>query len=174
MRLHRRSAGVLLALLAVTAACSDSEGETAALPTSTPGAKTGAGGAGEGLVVVPGEETVEATVSRIRQAIEAGGAKILAVVDHAAAAAEVGLDLHPTTLVIFGNPAAGTPLMQAAPTVAIDLPLKILVWQDDRGTVQVGYNDPSDLADRHGIAGQDERLASLAVMLRKLATGANG
>ena len=93
------------------------------------------------------------------------------MVDHAAAGAKAGLDLPPTTLLIFGDPVAGTLLMQAARTATIDLPLKILVWQDDAGRVQVAYTDPADLADRHGITGQDERLDAIAATLHKLATG---
>ena len=75
---------------------------------------------------------------------------ILARIDHAAAAANVGMALRPTEVLIFGNPLAGTPLMQAAQTIGIDLPLKALVWQDDAGKTWLAYNDPTWLARRHG------------------------
>jgi uncharacterized protein (DUF302 family) len=81
------------------------------------------------------------------------GITILARIDHAAAAAKVGLSLRPTEVLIFGNPKAGTPLMEIAQTVAIDLPLKALVYQDELGKTWIAYNDPAWIAKRHGIAG---------------------
>jgi uncharacterized protein (DUF302 family) len=84
------------------------------------------------------------------------GISIMACIDHAAAAAAIDMELRPTAVLIFGNPRAGTPLMQAPQTVGIDLPLKPLVWQDEGGTTRLGYNDPRWLAQHHGVdAGLD-------------------
>jgi uncharacterized protein (DUF302 family) len=88
----------------------------------------------------------------------------MARIDHAAAAAEVGMELAPTEVVIFGNPRAGTPLMQAAPTMVIDLPLKALVWQDGAGKTWLAYNDPAWLAARHGVPGSPAVAAMTAVV----------
>jgi uncharacterized protein (DUF302 family) len=89
-------------------------------------------------------------MDRLAAAVTARGMTILARIDHAAAAAEVGLALRPTQVLIFGNPRAGTPLMQAAPTIGIDLPLKALIWQDEAGRTWLSYNEPKWLAHRHG------------------------
>jgi uncharacterized protein (DUF302 family) len=87
------------------------------------------------------------------QVLKTKGVTVFARVDHAAGAAGIGLVLRPTTLVVFGNPAAGTPLMQAAQTAGIDLPLKALVWLDDAGAVHLSYNDPAWIATRHRVGG---------------------
>ncbi|HTW74620.1 MAG TPA: DUF302 domain-containing protein [Steroidobacteraceae bacterium] len=101
------------------------------------------------------------TVARLRTEIESKGATVFAVVDHAGEAARVGLTMPPTQLLIFGSPKAGTPLMLAAPSLAIDLPLKILVWEDAAGSVWMACNTADYLAERHGLArGQ---VAALAV-----------
>ena len=123
-----------------------------------------------GLVTVTVEEDFEATVDRIESDIETAGLTLLATVDHAANAASVDRELPPTTLFVFGNPDVGTPLMRAARSVAIDLPQKLLV-RADGSTVRVSYNDPTYLADRHGIDGQDDRLEAVDDLLRRLATG---
>jgi uncharacterized protein (DUF302 family) len=81
--------------------------------------------------------------------LEAKGVKVFAVIDHSGEAAKAGLAMPPTKLVIFGNPKAGTPLMLVAPSIAIDLPLKILVAQDTAGNVSVSYNSPANLQQRH-------------------------
>lgn len=128
-------------------------------------------GPGDGLVTVSSDVSVPTTVQRITEDIEAAGLAVVAVVDHAAAAEEAGLELRPTTVIIFGNAEVGTPLIQAAQTTAIDLPQKLLVWQDVDGAVNVTYNDPAYLAERHGITGQDERLANIEQALRRLALG---
>lgn len=116
----------------------------------------------------PGE-----TMDRLVAAVTARGMAVLARIDHAAAAAEVGLELRPTEVLIFGNPRAGTPLMQAAPTVAIDLPLKALVWQDGDGRTWLACNDPAWLAKRHGAqVGADQVLAGMAAALAAVAEAA--
>lgn len=127
-----------------------------------------------GLVTTESDEPFDATVERITTAIEENDAlTLVATVDHAANAASVGLDLPPTTLLLFGNPNLGTPLMQASRSVAIDLPQKMLVWEEE-GTVFVTYNDPQYLAARHGIEDREEILDTIAGALETLATGERG
>lgn len=120
--------------------------------------------AAEGLVVVDSPYAVEATADRLVRALEDKGMKIVARVNHAEAAAGAGLELAPTELVIFGNPKVGTPLMQCAQTVAIDLPQKALIWQDDAG-VHLAYNDPAYLAGRHNLRDCDEVLDKISEAL---------
>jgi uncharacterized protein (DUF302 family) len=109
------------------------------------------GTAGEaGIVTKPSPRSVPDTVARLSALVAAKGMKLFAVIDQAAEAREAGLDLRDTTLVIFGSPAAGTPVMVASPLAAVDLPLKVLVW-DDSGRVNVSYNAPAWLAARHGL-----------------------
>jgi uncharacterized protein (DUF302 family) len=115
--------------------------------------------------------SVPETVARLSAAIEGAGAGIAAVVDHADAAADADLDLAPTTVVIFGNPKLGTPLMQDNPTIGIDLPLRILVWQDGDATM-VGYVEPAALAARHEIAADNPSLVMIEGALRKLTDAA--
>lgn len=124
----------------------------------------------DGLVTVESDCDFEATVDRVRCDVEASPLTLVTTVDHAANAASAGLELSPTTLFVFGNPEAGTPLMQAERSVAIDLPQKLLVWADE-GEVYVTYNDPTYLAERHDIEGQEERLEGISTALRRLATG---
>jgi uncharacterized protein (DUF302 family) len=100
------------------------------------------------------------TVARLITGVESKGAKVFAVIDHAGEAARVGLTMPPTKLLIFGSPNAGTPLMLAAPSLAIDLPLKVLVWQHSDGSVELAYNTAEYLAGRHGLpSGQGAALA---------------
>jgi uncharacterized protein (DUF302 family) len=95
--------------------------------------------------------SVDASFARLEAAVAQRGLTVFARVDFAADAAAVGLVLRPTRLLVFGNPRAGTPLIVAAPTVALDLPLRVLVWEADDGTVWVGYNTPEYLAERYGV-----------------------
>jgi uncharacterized protein (DUF302 family) len=104
----------------------------------------------EGLVDLPSHHSVDETLARLQGILRARGIKLFDVVDHSGEAANAGLKMPPTRLVIFGNPKAGTPVMLAAPTTAIDLPLKILVWEDQGGKVWVSYNSPDYLQQRHG------------------------
>jgi uncharacterized protein (DUF302 family) len=94
--------------------------------------------------------SVAATVDRLTDAIGGAGAKLFVVIDHSGEAEGVGLSLRDTKLLIFGNPVGGTPVMQAAPLAALDLPLKLLVWVDDAGSVWMSYLSAEWLADRHG------------------------
>jgi uncharacterized protein (DUF302 family) len=119
----------------------------------------------EGLVDLPSHHTVDETVARLQGILQARGIKLFDVVDHSGEAATVGLEMPPTRLVIFGNPSAGTPVMLAAPTAAIDLPLKILVREDKEGKVWVSYNSPDYLQRRHGFP-QDlvQNIAAVAAL----------
>jgi uncharacterized protein (DUF302 family) len=128
----------------------------------------------EGLVVRASSHDPVETMRRLIEAVTARGLTVLAHVDHAAAAAKAGLALRPTDLLIFGNPKGGTPLMQAVQTMGIDLPLKALVWQDAEGKTWLGHNDPAWLARRHGVQGQDERLAAMDAALDALVASVTG
>ena len=107
-------------------------------------------GTHEGIIDKPSRHSADDTVDRLKAMLQSKGVTIFAVVDHSGEAAKVGLSLPPTKLLIFGNAKAGTPLMAAAPSAALDLPLKILVWQDGEGKVWLSYNSPQYLRDRHG------------------------
>ncbi len=102
-----------------------------------------------GLVHLSSRYTVEETMQRLEALLSERGITIFARIDHSGEAAKVGLTMRPTKLLIFGSPKGGTPLMQAAPSLAIDLPLKALFWQDADGKVWLSYNDPSYLQRRH-------------------------
>lgn len=124
----------------------------------------------EGLVVTVSSYDAATTYQRLVDAVEAiAPLRIIAEVDHAANAERVGLELRPTKLLIFGNPTLGTPLMQARQTVGIDLPQKMLVWEDAHGQTYLAYNDPYYLAERHGIPEDQTQLATVAGALKGLA-----
>jgi uncharacterized protein (DUF302 family) len=112
-----------------------------------------------GIVTKDSPHSLDATVSKLTELVMDRGMKIFAVIDQSAEARNAGLDLRPTTLVLFGNPAAGTPVMEAAPLAALDLPLKVLIWADEDGTY-VSYVAPRTLADRYSL--EDGLLANLA------------
>jgi uncharacterized protein (DUF302 family) len=130
--------------------------------------------AADGLYTIRSQHGPGETMSRLQAEVEAKGLTVFARVDHAAGAAAVGLSLRPTELLMFGNAKGGTPLMQAVQTIGIDLPLKMLVWQDASGDTWLSYNDPSWLAKRHGLtqeAGATVRaLAAALEALAKTAT----
>jgi len=104
-----------------------------------------------GLVSIQSQHSVDETVNRLTQMLEAKTVRIFAVIDHSGEAEKIGLHMSNTKLIIFGNPKAGTPLMLAAPLIAIDLPLKILVWEDADARVWITYNDPDFLSHRHDL-----------------------
>lgn len=104
-----------------------------------------------GIIDRPSNHSVEQTVGRLKDILQSKGVTLFALVDHSGEAEKVGLKMRPTKLLIFGNPRAGTPLMLAAPSVAIDLPLKILVWEDGKGKAWISYNSPEYLGERHGL-----------------------
>ncbi|MBV9287618.1 MAG: DUF302 domain-containing protein [Hyphomicrobiales bacterium] len=104
-----------------------------------------------GLVTIRSPHRAQETMLRLEAAVKSKGMTVFAHIDHAAAAAEAGLALRATDLLIFGSPKGGTPLMEAAQTIGIDLPLKALVWEDGEGTTWISYNDPAWLARRHDL-----------------------
>ena len=114
-----------------------------------------------GIVVLRSNHSVEQTVEKIEQALQAKGVKLFTLVDHSGEADKAGMKMPPTKLLIFGNPKAGTPLMLASPSIAIDLPLKILIAEDAGGAF-VSYNSPEYLRDRHHLP--QELLANIAVV----------
>ena len=129
----------------------------------------------EGLIVVKSRFAPGETTDRLIAAVTSRGMTVMARVDHAAAAKKVGLDLRPTEVLMFGNPSAGTPLMQAQQTAGIDLPLKALVWQDEAGRTFVGYNDPRWIAARHGLAAESAgRMTAAMAAIASEAAGAQG
>lgn len=105
----------------------------------------------EGIVSIPSNHSVDDTVAKIKSILQAKDVTLFAVVDHSGEAAKVGIKMPNTKLLIFGNPKGGTPLMLASPSVAIDLPLKILVAEDPQGKVWISYNSPEYLKQRHGL-----------------------
>jgi uncharacterized protein (DUF302 family) len=105
----------------------------------------------EGIVKFPSHHSVDETVDKLKTILQSKGVTLFALVDHSGEAEKVGLKMPPTKLLIFGNPRGGTPLMLAAPSVAIDLPLKILVAEDSQGKVWISYNSPEYLKERHGL-----------------------
>jgi uncharacterized protein (DUF302 family) len=106
----------------------------------------------EGIVTKASPHSVGETVARLTQRVTSKGLMVFAVIDHSGEAAKVGLDMPDTKLVVFGSPAAGTPVMLAAPLAALDLPLKVLVWADREGAVRVSYNSPAFVAQRYGLS----------------------
>jgi len=107
--------------------------------------------AADGLAAVKSPYTVKETIDRLEATAKARNLVIFARVDHAAGAQKIGRTIRPTELLIFGNPQGGTPFMECAQSVGIDLPLKALAWQDDAGQVWLGYNEPQFIAVRHGV-----------------------
>jgi uncharacterized protein (DUF302 family) len=107
---------------------------------------------GEGIISRPSKYSVPETLHRLETILTAKGIKIFALVDHGGEAEKAGLKMPPTQLLIFGNPKGGTPVMLAAPTAAIDLPLKALAWQDANGQVWLSYNDPAYIQRRYGLS----------------------
>jgi len=105
----------------------------------------------KGIIDKPSNHSVHQTVEKLKNILQAKGVALFALVDHSGEAENVGMKMRPTKLLIFGNPKAGTPLMLSAPSIAIDLPLKILIWEDAQGKVWVSYNSPSYLQERHGL-----------------------
>ena len=104
-----------------------------------------------GILSKPSGHSVDETLERLKGTLQAKGITLFAIIDHSGEAEKAGLKMRPTKLAIFGSPKAGTPLMVAAPSSAIDLPLKILIWEDSEGKVWVSYNSPSYLQERHGL-----------------------
>jgi uncharacterized protein (DUF302 family) len=127
----------------------------------------------DGLTTIKSSLGPKETMDRLEAQVKARGMSMFARIDHAAGAATIGMQLRPTEVLIFGNPTGGTPLMQAAQTIGLDLPLKALVWQDASGDSWLSYNDPVWLARRHGISGETETVAGkLSAALATIALAA--
>lgn len=121
-----------------------------------------------GMVHLESHYSAAETVSKVESLLQSKGLNIFARIDHSGEAAKVGLKMPFTQVIIFGSPKAGTPLMLAAPTLALDLPLKALVWQDADGIVRVTYNAPEYLAERHGVPkDMIPNIAGAGVLLQK-------
>lgn len=123
-----------------------------------------------GIVTIDTRHTVDQTVQKLEETLRAKGVKLFALIDHSGEAEKAGMKMPPTKLLIFGNPKAGTPLMLASPTAAIDLPLKILVWEDSGGKVWISYNSPAWLQARHGFPAE---LVSNIAVVEALASAAS-
>lgn len=127
----------------------------------------------EGLTTIASRFGPKETMDRLEAEIRAKGMTVFARIDHAAGAAEAGLELRPTKLIIFGNARGGTPFMEASQTAGIDLPLKALVWQDGAGKTWLSYNEPSWIVQRHGLGIRaeivDKMAAALSAISRKAA-----
>jgi len=115
-----------------------------------------------GIVTIQSRQSVDQIVRKVEEILQAKGVKLFALIDHSGEAEKAGMPMRPTKLLIFGSPKAGTPLMLASPSVAIDLPLKILVWEDADGSARISYNSSSYLQARHGLPA--ELLQNIAVL----------
>lgn len=163
--LHFGSAGLLASMLALTgcAAVAPPAGGTAPAPLAAPEAAPG-------MVSVPSQHGAAASLDRLAQMAQARGMTIFARVDHSGDAQKVGLPLRPTQLLMLGAAKAGTPLMQARQSAALDLPLKVLAWEDAQGRTWLSYNDPAWLQQRHGYpAALNENVAGLAKLVQAAA-----
>lgn len=116
---------------------------------------------GNGIIDRRSVHSVERTVDRLKSILQSKGITLFGLVDHSGEAEKAGMKMRPTKLLIFGSPKAGTPLMLAAPSIAIDLPLKILVWEDNEGKAWISYNSPEYLKERHGLP--EQLLQNIAV-----------
>jgi uncharacterized protein (DUF302 family) len=119
-------------------------------------------GKGEGIISIPSSHSVDQTVDKLKEILKAKDVTLFALIDHSGEAEKVGMKMPPTKLLIFGNPKGGTPLMLAAPSIAIDLPLKILVWEDAQRKVWLSYNSPQYLMERHGFP--EDLMKNIAVL----------
>jgi uncharacterized protein (DUF302 family) len=123
----------------------------------------------EGIVKIPSRHSVDETVDKLKAILRSKGVTLFALVDHSGEAEKVGMKMPPTKLLIFGNPKGGTPLMLAAPSAALDLPLKILIAEDAEGKVWISYNSAEYLKERHGLP---ETLVTNIAVVQALATAA--
>ena len=128
--------------------------------------------AGNGLISVKSSHDVKVTADRLENILNQKGMNVFIRINHAAGAAKAGKELRPTELIVFGNPKVGTPLMQCSQSVAIDLPQKALIWQDDKGLVWLTYNDPEYLSVRHGLKGCSEVIKKVQKALSNFARAA--
>ena len=125
----------------------------------------------EGIRTISSHHSVDETVTRLQTLLQQKSIKLFALIDHSGEAAAAGLEMHPTKVLIFGNPKGGTPLMVAAPSTALDLPLKILIAESATGEVLVSWNDPAWLQQRHGFSTALTQNLGIAEVLAKAAAG---
>src|SRR3977135_1217757 len=125
------------------------------------------------LVTLPSAHGATETVERLKSLLSQKMIQVFADIDHAAGAQKVGLSLRPTRLLIFGNPQAGTPLMQSQQIIGLDLPLRVLVWEDEAGKVWLTYHRPEFLAQRRRVLGHDQAVKALGAGLAALARAAS-
>ncbi|MEM7686038.1 MAG: DUF302 domain-containing protein [Pseudomonadota bacterium] len=125
-----------------------------------------------GMITKTSAHSVGDTIDRLAAAVEKAGAKVFARVDHAKGAASVDADLRPTQMLMFGNPKLGTPAMQGAQSMGLDLPLRVVAWQAEDGNVMVGYHDPAAVAALHGLPSDHPTIAKMTGALNKLTTAA--
>ena len=128
----------------------------------------------QGIVSVKSMHNVQETADRLESVLQSKGMNVIARIDHSAAALKAGMALRPTELLIFGNPKVGTPLMQCQQSIALDLPQKALIWEDESGSVWISYNDPEYLVRRHDLKGCTEVIAKVKVALSNFAHVAAG
>jgi len=124
------------------------------------------------MTILESSHSVADTITKLEGILEGKGMTIFARIDHAAGAAKVDMELRPTEVLIFGNPKAGTPLMLCSQTIGIDLPLKMLAWEDEAGKVWLGYNTPSFLKERHSTEGCDKVFENITGALAKFSEAA--
>ncbi|MBV9156673.1 MAG: DUF302 domain-containing protein [Acidobacteriaceae bacterium] len=125
---------------------------------------------GNGIINTPSNHSVDRTVEKLQQILEAKGVSLFAIVDHSGEAEKAGMKMPPTKLLIFGSPKAGTPIMLAAPSIALDLPLKVLVWEDWQGKVWASYNQAEYLQERHSVPQQFVQTLAVVQTLAAKAT----
>ena len=128
--------------------------------------------AADGVVTVKSHHSVKATADRLEDLLREKGMKVFARINHAAGAETIGQTLRPTELLLFGNPRVGTPLMKCAQRIGLDLPQKALIWQDRAGQVWLAYNDPTYLANRHGIVECAKMIPKVKKALKGFSMGA--
>ena len=126
----------------------------------------------DGLVTLPSAHSVPKTVERLKKLLADKGIELFAHVDHAASAKQVGMTLRPTQVLIFGNPKAGTPLMQSRQTIGLDLPLRALIWEDEQGRIWLTYTRLEYLAQRHKVTNRADAVRALDAGLAALARDA--
>jgi uncharacterized protein (DUF302 family) len=166
---------VLAGMLVMTAACNSNDGRQSERPSkATVNYQTADSTLGDnGMVTVASNNSVDETYQKLVDAIKNNEAlSIIAQLDHQENAANVDMELRPTRVLMFGNPNLGTPLMQSGQTIGIDLPQKVLIYEDANGDVFLVYNDPFYLADRHDIEDQGDVLDTISNALQNLATAA--
>lgn len=154
---HAARVALPLVALLLTAACTSAQPQNQQAMATTPG-----------IITAVSATPFDTTLARLERAATAKGLTIAAKIDHAAAAQRAGQTLRPTTLVLAGNPAAGTPLMQADQTMAVELPLRFLVWQGEDGKARVSYDPIKSIVARHHVSGRDELLARMTTAIEAI------